>query len=353
MKRQDDILISRLDWVDGLKGISAIIVVLQHTLVTIFGVSASENFRIPVLHNLWDGNFAVSVFIILSTMLACHGIEKHRVKLLERYRYMVLKRYFRLVIPVGVIIVAMYLLNLLGLFYAEEFGAKTNNEWLMHSTETLVHLPGNILCAPLGGCYTILRVGWMLKYVFLGTMWVIILDLLLQDRRWNSKLFLLTICIYIAWKCDFYYVNVVIGYALYAARNKCLGFRGGRYIMVVLLLLVFCLSDISLKSNEWNMIRANCLVGCVCLLPSSRKVLGLKPISWFGKISMNIYLLHMMVLYMITCRMADALSLSLVDVSLMFVVTLVVTIILAYGYTKYVEVRVNKLTDKVLEKIVN
>lgn len=353
MKKQDDIITTRLDWVDGLKGISAIIVVLQHTLVTIFGVSASENFRIPVLHNLWDGNFAVSVFIILSTMLACHGIEKHRGKLLERYRYMVLKRYFRLVIPVGVIIVAMYLLNLFGLFYAEEFGAKTNNEWLMHSTEKLVHLPGNILCAPLGGCYTILRVGWMLKYVFLGTMWVIILDLLLQDRRWSSKLFLLTICTYIAWKCDFYYVNVVIGYALYAARNKFLGFRGGRYIMAVLLLLVFCLSDISLKSNEWNMIRANCLVGCVCLLPSSRKVLGLKPISWFGKISMNIYLLHMMVLYMITCRMADDLSLSLVDVTFMFAVTLVVTTILAYGYTKYVEVRVNKLTDKVLEKIVN
>lgn len=122
--------------------------------------------------------------------------------------------------------------------------------------------------------------------------------------------------------------------------------------MVVLLLLVFCLSDISLKSNEWNMIRANCLVGCVFLLPSSRKVLGLKPISRFGKISMNIYLLHMMVLYMITCRMADALSLCLVDVTLMFAVTLVVTTILAYGYTKYVEVRVNKLTDKVLEKIV-
>lgn len=152
MKRQDDILTARLDWVDGLKGISAIIVVLQHTLVTIFSVSASENFRIPVLHHLWDGNFAVSVFIILSTMLTCHGIERHRDKLLERYRYIVLKRYFRLVIPVGVIIVAMYLLNLLGLFYAEEYGAKTNNEWLMHSTETLVHLPGNILCAEKLAC---------------------------------------------------------------------------------------------------------------------------------------------------------------------------------------------------------
>ncbi len=52
----------------------------------------------------------------------------------------------------------------------------------MHSTETLIHLPGNILCAPLGGCYTILRVGWMLKYVFLGTMWVIVYGMQLDYK---------------------------------------------------------------------------------------------------------------------------------------------------------------------------
>lgn len=212
--------VSHLDWVDGLKGVSAIIVVLQHLFVTIYGLSVSEDLRIPILHNLWDGNFAVSVFIILSTILTCHGIEKHRDVLIKRYRYIVLKRYFRLVVPVGVIIISMYLLNLAGLFYAEEFGAKTNNTWLMNSTETLIHLPGNILCAPLGGCYTILRVGWMLKYVFLGTMWVIILDLLLAGRKDKSKLFLLAVCIYIAWKCDFYYINVVVGYALYSFRDK-------------------------------------------------------------------------------------------------------------------------------------
>lgn len=211
---------SHLDWVDGLKGISAIIVVLQHTFVTIFGLSVFTDFRLPIVHNLWNGNFAVSVFIILSTILTCNGIEKHRTHLVERYKYIVLKRYFRLVVPVGVIIIAMYLLNLAGLFYAEEFGAKTNNEWLMHSTETLIHLPGNIICAPLGGCYTILRVGWMLKYVFLGTMWVIILDLLLAGRKNSSKLFLLAICTYIAFKCDFYYVNVVVGYALYSFRRE-------------------------------------------------------------------------------------------------------------------------------------
>lgn len=342
---------ARLDWVDGLKGISAIIVVLQHTLVTVYGVSASETFRIPVVHNFWDGNFAVSVFIILSTILTCHGIERHRERLLQRYRYIVLKRYFRLVVPVGVIIIAMYLLNLAGLFYAEDFGAKTHNDWLMNSTETLAHLPGNILCAPLGGCYTILRVGWMLKYVFLGTMWAIILDLLLAGRENSSKLFLLAICTYIAWKCDLYYINVVVGYALYSFRNE-LQFGGGKKALSVLVLMgTFCGSDFCLVSDGWNMLRAVCLVSAVCILIPFQSFLAQKPFVWLGKISMNIYLLHMTVLYMVTCRMADALSLSLMDVAAMFVVTLVLTIAFAYLYTNHVERRLNGIVDRFVERL--
>lgn len=77
----------------------------------------------------------------------------------------------------------------------------------------------------------------------------------------------------------------------------------------------------------------------------------MKPLVWLGNISMNIYLLHMMVLYMITCCMANALSLSLMDVSVMFVVTLLITIVLAYAYTKFVEIRLNGVVDKLLEKI--
>ena len=221
----------------------------------------------------------------------------------------------------------------------------------MHSTETLIHLPGNILCAPLGGCYTILRVGWMLKYVFLGTMWAIILDLLLAGRKGSSKLFLLAICTYIAWKCDFYYINVVVGYALYSFRKE-LQFGGARkYLCVLMLMALFCVSDIYFMSDEWNMLRAICLVSIVCMMKPAQMFLGRKALAWLGKISMNIYLLHMTVLYMITCRMADFLSLSLVDVSIMFVVTLVVTIVLAYVYTKFVEVRLNGIVDKVLEKL--
>lgn len=343
---------SRLGYIDGLKGISAVSVVLEHLLVTIFGISSLSSFRFPVIHNLWDGNFAVSVFIILSAVLTCHGIERHREYLLGYYRYIVLKRYFRLVVPVGTIIIMMYLLNLAGLFYAEEFGAKTGNGWLMNTTETLAHLPGNILCAPLGGCYTILRVGWMLKYVFLGTMWVVILDLLLADKSWKSRLFLLVICTYIAWKCDFYYINVVAGYALYHAAKNLYDMQTWiKCMMTVIAISVFCLSDFLFYSDEWNMVRAICLVTVPCVVPKMQMILNMKPLRWLGGISMSIYLLHLLVIYTITCRLANAVVPSSLNIVMMFAVTLLITIILAYIFSSYVEIRLASLTDRMLRKI--
>ena len=342
----------RLGYIDGLKGISAVSVVLEHLLVTIFGISSLSSFRFPVIHNLWDGNFAVSVFIILSAVLTCHGIERHREYLLGYYRYIVLKRYFRLVVPVGTIIIMMYLLNLAGLFYAEEFGAKTGNGWLMNTTETLAHLPGNILCAPLGGCYTILRVGWMLKYVFLGTMWVIILDLLLAGKNWKSKLFLLTICTYIAWKCDFYYINVVAGYALYSAAPNLYGMSAWKKRGVsIAVISVFCFSDFIFFGDEWNMVRAICLVTISCTVPWMQILLSMKQLRWLGSISMNIYLLHLLVIYMVTCRLADMLPMTYFNVLMMFVVTVLLTIVIAQLYSFYVERKLVLLTDKILEKL--
>ena len=68
----------RILWVDGLKGICALIVVVDHILAYVAGVECNHSLKTPILHNLWDGNFAVSVFIILSTFLTCYGINGHK-----------------------------------------------------------------------------------------------------------------------------------------------------------------------------------------------------------------------------------------------------------------------------------
>ena len=342
---------NRLGWVDGAKGLSAIIVVLCHTLVTIDGVGITKSFRPLITHNLWDGNFAVSVFIILSTILICHSIEMHRDQLMSRYRYLVLKRYFRLLIPVGAVILIMYFANLLGLFYAEEYGMKTGNQWLTGITESLLHLPGVILFAPLGGAYTVLRVTWMLPYVCLGTMWVVVLDILLSHRQLYSQLILLSFCTYIAWKCDFYYVNVVYGYALY---NSCIILSPNmlfKYIMCGVSLFVFVISDYLVLTDEGNMIRAICFVTMLVTSGILQRAFSFAPLMWLGKTSMSIYLLHLLVIYSVTCRMADSLPHTTINQCFIVLSTIIGSIVVAFLFTKYIEPKLNKITDLLVSKL--
>ena len=46
----------RILWVDGLKGICALIVVIDHIFAYVSGVEYNHSLKTPILHNLWDGN---------------------------------------------------------------------------------------------------------------------------------------------------------------------------------------------------------------------------------------------------------------------------------------------------------
>ena len=124
-----------------------------------------------------------------------------------------------------------------------------------------------------------------------------------------------------------------------------------KYILLFALLLIFCVSDLYFKTDQWNMVRAICIVSLVFISKCSIKILSMKPLVWLGSISMNIYLLHMMVLYMITCRMVDMMSLAITDITLMFAVTLILTLIFACFYTKWVERFLNNAVDKLLDRL--
>ena len=124
-----------------------------------------------------------------------------------------------------------------------------------------------------------------------------------------------------------------------------------KYILLLVLLLIFCVSDLYYKTDQWNMVRAICIVSLVFISNCFIKILSIKPLVWLGNISMNIYLLHMMVLYMITCRMVDMMSLAITDITLMFAVTLILTLIFAYFYTKWIERFLNNAVDKLLDRL--
>lgn len=328
-----------------MKGICAIIVLVSHIFVALSTYDVYDGARAPILHNLWDGNFAVHIFILLSALLTCYGIDRHRECPVAYYKQLVLKRYFRLLLPVGLIVLLMFLFQKLGLFYAEEYGQKTNNGWLIGQYISLKELPGCIFAAPLGKCYKVLNVGWMLGYVFFATFWVIILDLLCYGRSVKSRMMLLVLCGFVCLRTDFYYMNVVVAYALYSFRNLN---KQLRCLMIFLCLAVFVISDFVKYTDMWSMQRAICVVVVVFYLPKLQTLVG-KFFPRLGRISLNIYLLQLMVIYAFTCRMADVLPKTLVVQSCLYVSTVVLTMILAYLYTKMVEKNINVLTDKILK----
>lgn len=330
----------RIHWVDGLKGICALIVVIDHIFANVSGVGCNHSLKTPILHNFWDGNFAVSVFIILSTVLACHGFSLHRETINKWYSNVVLKRYFRILIPTGFVMLLMFVANLVG-FYAD--GVKSPI-----SLDSFIHLPSNILFAPLGGGFDILFVTWMLKYVFLGTMWTVILDLLLYNRRVVSQLVLLAFCCYIAYKIDFYYINVIVGYTIdyifvpYIETEKWGGMVG------LAIMIVFVFLDFYRYTPVWNMSRAILLVCCVVAVPQLKVGLSRKPLVWLGKMSMNVYLLHMLVIYVVTCRMIKTLELTVSNQIIIYVTTIIAVLLLSHLFTVYVEPKLSILTNKII-----
>lgn len=342
---------SRLDWVDGLKGLSAIIVVLNHIICTLDGPSILyQEKQLPIVHNIYDGNFAVHIFIILSSLLVCYGLERYRENILMRYHYLVLKRYFRILIPVGLIIIIMYLGNSCGLFYAEEYGVKTGNKWLIGQYIDFKDLPGCIFAAPLGKCYKVLNVGWMLGYVFFATFWVILMDILTYKKKWETRVVLLICCCYIALRVDFYYINVVVGFVLYSFRDF-INNKPLNRTLLICSIIGFIAVDFIKYTEMWNMMRAIFLTIIVFCSNFLQRVFCLPFLKWLGKISMNIYLLQLFVLYTITCRLSDGVPHTLKYTIFIYVSSLTLIIILAWVFTKFVEPFLNRFTNFIYGKL--
>ena len=124
---------------------------------------------------------------------------------------------------------------------------------------------------------------------------------------------------------------------------------GGAKIMLGLaIMLMFFLSDFYYYTPKWNMFRAILLVCCVVTMPHFDKCLTGKTLVWLGKISMNIYLLHMFVIYIITCRMRTLMELTIINQVVIYGTTMIVVLFLSHMFTLYVEPRLNMLTNKIV-----
>lgn len=208
-----------IQWIDGLKGLCILIVVLHHIVLAVSGLEGFSAFP-PFARLFFNGNFAVNIFIILSAMLTCYGLERRRGDRLGAYTAILSKRYFRLFYPVALIMLVMKLSNVTGLSYANAYGTLTHNGWLLNaSDDSWKNVLVGMLISPLGLGGPILNVSWMLGYVFFGTLLIVAIDIIMCEKSRTGKALIYGLLLLLCYRYDPYYVNVVAAHIFWRFRH--------------------------------------------------------------------------------------------------------------------------------------
>lgn len=343
----------RTYWLDGLKFISMIVVVLCHFRMAFFyDKFRSIDFNGVLFPNyFFNGNLAVCMFLLISCYLFALKAQKAENESNMDYR-LVKKRFFRLWIPAVVVNLLIFVLYASHLFFnkgAYDESVPYVNDWFSFSST--VKAFGAMLWADANTClfsngtnpplwcyyllfFLPLIAYWGMKTIK-GNDILIVSLLILPVLFWNNSYFAVVLL-------------AIIVHNLSECRGKkriliCVGYVIG----IILCIMLHCIKltkniELFNKFTESiNMFLAASILGLFVMF-SSRNILNFKLFEILNKISFSIYLLHMPVI----CSIGFFLYKCGCDIPLIFFVVTLVLVLLSIPFHIFVE---KKLTQKIME----
>ncbi len=378
----------RIEWLDGLKGFACLCVFAHHFLLafypeTYWGSAAREqllpaslaqNFAMAV----FNGNYLVALFCTISGIVISVSVMGLKEK--ERISNIIVKRYFRLVLPVFAFSSVIFVMMKLGVFSNSEVGAITGNDWFV-SFYPAVDLKikdlfeTSFILVLFGGNSAFCGVFWMLKTIFLGSF----LSILLSMLSWNFNK-------NVIW--------VYFGVALVYIRMNSL-----ELTFVLGTILAYCLLDIQKNSKIhsvlgfflcfvgyflggypsgiepqnyyrflnicpgwlsgyqfWHMVGAAVTLLGIMLWRSPQKFFANRVGKMFGKISFAVYLVH----FPVMCSFSSTLFLHMINdwgmgyhvsVGITFLCSIAVIILCSWIFYRFIEGKCARLTEMLLGKL--
>ncbi|MGA7070358.1 acyltransferase family protein [Bradyrhizobium sp.] len=308
----------RLHYLDGLRGIAALVVFATHLSIVIF---PSIFNGLPIMSRLdyewklagtplgilWAANFAVCIFFVMSALVLSRFYEREG----DNFLAVCIRRYLRLALPILATSFFVYLLWTSGAMFNLKAQQITQEGWL--KSQYLTAAPGfwQFLSESL---YQVFRVPtsefnpalWTMKYEMAGSVGVFALYALVPQRLLRIPVLLL--CLTVLFKT--YYMCFVGGILIYEWMKLSPAIKLSLPNWVSWMLLVFGAylgafpynvatpeniwfgRMLFLDVEEWHMIGAIPLVfACVTLVPVKR-FFTLAPLQYLGKISFALYLVH-------------------------------------------------------------
>lgn len=384
---------NRILWINGLKGVACLLVFCHHFFMTFYpGIYYGNEVASKTVSGIdllmgykpygvfLNGNFAVCLFIMVSAFL--YAVKTMRADISEKKEDLLslcVQRYVRLMLSVALIGILYYILlkvlTVAGLNYIgmqselsvpQLFAHILIFQWITYDSSVL---------GPL----------WCMYVIFLGTFISIFLSKLDAKKRWYMP-FIYAILTPASMYVNQYYPAVVFGVLLadllcyervaqwseYLTEHRWkTGFlftQGFRYVAgaVIIICGLFLggypsyaapdniiyglLSHMPGGFITIHIVGAAVLMAGLMILPKT-VILSSKLINYFGNISFGVYLIHGVIINLLSYFMTDKFAALTGNYSLgvltCFIVTTVLVIVLSHIYNKYYEKAVTKISKSI------
>ncbi len=376
----------KLQYLEGLRGLAAIIVVLHHYTYAFYPTLNNGNIQQSHIENIevvfattplnvfYNGGFAVALFFVLSGYVLSFSYfkTKHINVILKNAA----KRYFRLLIPVGGSVIIACCFIKLGFMFNSQIAIQTKNtDWLngcFYESGSLFSIAKNMFVDVFffrDNKYN--PVLWTMTYELLGSF---LLFLFLLTTHWFKQklIFYLLIILTLFYLNESLYAAFLLGSVLhlFSLQNLKKTYKNTLLIFIGLIGLflssypaientnntcyLFITTTLISSPEFYHVIGAFMLLFIVLNSMYVQKLLSHNLLNYIGKISFSFYLLHFIVL----CSLSSWLFIYFektnsynLSVLFSFIISLPAILISAHFYYKHIDTLGIKLSENLARVI--
>lgn len=204
----------RIKFLDGLKGLGAIMVYLSH--YSLMNYSSPSWFKEGYISSVFfNGGMAVGLFLIISGFLAWLSADR-KTNNYKSISQMVVNRYFRFAIPFGIVFIILYATYFMGIYSWHTEAGYITKSTILQTAFWPVNIIGfikSVILSPVNPDFWDAPL-WMMKYVFLGTYIALLLQLVIKGVDNKKQIYILLFCSIVLTLLDKFYLGIMIGQIL-------------------------------------------------------------------------------------------------------------------------------------------
>ena len=318
----------RILWIDGLRGFACLMIFLHHFMIGFFpssfyGISVVSHGNYgwdtclaqQPISGIINGNYWVCVFCLLSGLA-----QSYKIFCLENVHTVahdMIKRYFRLSLPVFFVSFVVYFLMRGNLFFNTKISDIVGSPWLASFYLDTIPFKSvfetSFVSVWMSGDLIFSNAFWMLNILFLGSYLTYILALIAKGKKLRIVI-LLSLVALLFYQRNNYYIcfvgGVIIAYFLVYGNND---YKYKTIFGVISLIIGMFLGGYPSGVVPTNVYRylqhfsfdiihvfgAIMFVFGICNLSFITKFLEKKSILWLGKISFGVFLVHIPIIFSI------------------------------------------------------